>query len=102
MAKLVVIYKQPADAKAFDDHYFGTHVPLVRKVPGLVRCEVTDGAIKSPTGASPYHLMATLEFASMDDLQKGLGSPEGRATAKDLAHFAQAGVEMMIVETKTV
>ena len=33
MAKLVALYKKPADAAAFDAYYFGTHVPIAKKVP---------------------------------------------------------------------
>jgi hypothetical protein len=25
---MVVVWQRPADTKAFDEHYFGTHVPL--------------------------------------------------------------------------
>ena len=28
MAKLIALYKKPADAQAFDTYYYGTHVPL--------------------------------------------------------------------------
>ncbi len=102
MAKLVVLYKKPADAAAFDDYYFKTHVPLANKIPGLKRYEVSAGPIASPAGDSPYHLVATLEFDSMGALQQALGSPEGAAAAGDLANFAQAGVEMLMFDTKEV
>ena len=45
MARMVVIYKQPADASAFDAHYFGVHVPLAKQLPGLRRYEVSRGPI---------------------------------------------------------
>lgn len=102
MAKLVVLYRKPADAAAFDDYYFKTHVPLAKRVPGLRRYEVNAAPVTSPTGISPYHLVATLEFDSMSALQRALGSNEGAAAAGDLAHFAQAGVEMLMFDTKEV
>ena len=34
-AELIVMYKTPKDAAAFDKHYFATHVPLAKKMPGL-------------------------------------------------------------------
>jgi uncharacterized protein (TIGR02118 family) len=34
MARLVVLYKTPRDAAAFDKHYFDRHVPLAKKIPG--------------------------------------------------------------------
>ena len=102
MAKLVVLYKKPADAAAFDDYYFNKHVPLAHKIPGLKRYEVNSAPITSPGGTSPYHLIATLEFDSMGALQQALGSSEGTAAAGDLANFAQAGVEMLMFDTKEV
>jgi hypothetical protein len=34
MAQLVVLYKTPKNADAFDKYYFATHVPLAKKLPG--------------------------------------------------------------------
>ncbi len=98
MAKVLVLYKNPADAKAFDDHYAATHVPLAKKIPGLVRYELSTGL----RPGAPYYLVATLEFASMADLKAGMGSPEGKAAAADLPNFAQAGVDLLMFDTKTV
>lgn len=102
MAKLVAMYKKPADAAAFDAHYFSTHVPQAKTVPGLRRYEVSTGPVASPAGESPYHLIAILGFDSLAAIHAGLGSPEGQATAGDLANFAQAGVELLMFDTKEV
>ena len=102
MAKLIVLYKEPADPKAFDDYYFSKHVPIAKKIPGLKGYEVNQGPVGSPMGASPYHLIATLEFASMADLQQAMGSAEGQVAAADVPNFASGGVEMIVFDTKTV
>ena len=102
MAKLVVLYRKAADPVAFRTHYLGTHVLIAKKMPGLVDYEVSDGPVGAPRGESPYELVATLTFASMDALKQGLGSPEGRAAAADVPNFAQAGVEMLVFDTQTV
>lgn len=102
MARLVVLYKKPADAAAFDAYYFSTHVPKAKKVPGLRRYDVSSGPVGSPQGESAYHLIAVLEFDSLAALQAGLGSPEGKATGADLANFAQAGVELLMFDSKQV
>jgi uncharacterized protein (TIGR02118 family) len=39
MVKLVVGYGQPDDPARFDEHYVGTHIPLVNKIPNLRRFE---------------------------------------------------------------
>lgn len=102
MAKLIALYRKPANAAAFDAHYFSTHVPLAKKIAGLRRYEVSAGAVTTPQGDSPYHLAAILSFDSAAALQQALNSPEGRATAGDLANFAQAGVELLVFDSKDV
>ncbi|MDE1179136.1 EthD family reductase [Paraburkholderia sp.] len=102
MAKLVVLYKNPSDPNAFDDHYFTTHVQLAKKLPGLERYEVSAGPIKPVGGQSEYYLIATLHFASTDAIAQALNSPAGKAAAADLGNFAQAGAELLMFETKDV
>jgi uncharacterized protein (TIGR02118 family) len=102
VAKLVALYKKPVDAAAFDAYYFATHVPLAKKVPGLRRYEVSAGPVAAAQGDSPYHLAAILSFDSADAIQRGMGSPQGQAAAGDLANFAQAGVDLLIFESKDV
>jgi uncharacterized protein (TIGR02118 family) len=82
MVKTVVLYKEPADKEAFDSYYFANHVPLVEKIPGLVKCEVSKSV-----GKAPYYLMAELYFNSFDDMKAGFGTDEGKATQADLPNF---------------
>jgi uncharacterized protein (TIGR02118 family) len=102
MARLVVLYKTPKNAEAFDKHYASTHIPLAKKVPGLKKYDVSQGAIGTPAGPSGIHLVATLYFDSMDALKAGLSSPEGQAAAGDLANFADGGVDLYMFDTKDV
>jgi uncharacterized protein (TIGR02118 family) len=53
-------------------------------------------------GDSAYHLAAILTFDAMADLQRALQSDAGRATAADLGNFAQAGVDLLLFESKDV
>jgi uncharacterized protein (TIGR02118 family) len=102
MAKLVVLYKNPKSAEAFNKHYASTHIPLAKKIPGLKKYDVSQGAVGAPTGPSGIHLVATLYFDSLDALQAGLASPEGKAAAGDLANFADGGVDLYFFDTKDV
>lgn len=102
MAKLVALYKKPLNAAAFNAYYFATHVPIAKKISGLRRYEVSAGPVGTPQGESPYHLAAVLSFDSLDAIKRGLSSPEGQAVAGDLANFAQAGVELLVFESKDV
>jgi len=96
------LYKRPASTEAFDKYYFATHVPIAKKIAGLVRYEISTGPVGTPQGPSPYHLVAILSFDSIAAVQQALASPEGQATAADLANFAQTGVDLLICDTKDI
>jgi uncharacterized protein (TIGR02118 family) len=38
MHKMVVLYPMPADPDHFRDYYVTNHLPLVRRLPGLLAC----------------------------------------------------------------
>jgi uncharacterized protein (TIGR02118 family) len=90
MAKMVVIYKHPANPEAFDEHYFGVHIPLAKKLPGLRKYEVSRGPIVNPRGASDAYLVGTLHFDDMQAIQHAFASPEGEACALDVPKYAPA------------
>lgn len=99
MAKLIALYKMPADIKAFDEHYYQRHVPLAKKIQGLRKYEVSKGPIMTPQGESVLHLVAILSFDSMAAIEEALASPEGAAAAADLANFAEAGVDLLFSDS---
>lgn len=97
MVKLIVLYGPPSDPEAFDAHYFGTHVPLAEKIPGVKGFSVSKlGAIDS--SASPYYLLAELSFDSSESMQAALATAEGQAAAGDIANFATGGVTMLVAD----
>jgi uncharacterized protein (TIGR02118 family) len=100
MAKVLVMYKKPKSAEAFDKHYASVHIPLAKKIPGLKGYDISRGSVATPAGASDIHLVATLHFDSMDTLKAGLGSAEGKAAAGDLANFADGGADLYFFDTK--
>jgi uncharacterized protein (TIGR02118 family) len=58
--------------------------------------------VMTPQGPSSLHLIAFLEFDSADAIQAALASPVGGEVADDLRNFAEAGVELLIVDTKEI
>jgi uncharacterized protein (TIGR02118 family) len=54
MARLVVMYRTPKGAGAFDKYYFETHVPIAKKIPGLRKYEVSQGPVATPAGPSGF------------------------------------------------
>ncbi|MCS3731095.1 MULTISPECIES: EthD family reductase [Bradyrhizobium] len=102
MAELVVLYKTPKDAAAFDKHYAETHIPLAKKLPGLKKYAVSTGPVGSPAGPSGIHLVAILTFNSVADIQAAFGSEAGKAAAGDVPKFASGGADLLIFDTKEV
>lgn len=48
MYRVTIVYNQPADPAAFDEHYSSKHLPLVQQIPSVKRfaagkCESLDG-----------------------------------------------------------
>ena len=95
MIKLTVLYEQPTDAAAFEHYYANTHLPLVGKMSGFERAELTK-FLDAPDGekAARYR-MAEFWFANIEAMKTTMGSPEGQATAADLANFATGGVTLL-------
>ena len=102
MAQVIALYKKPADAAAFDAYYHGTHVPLAKTIPGLRRYDISTGPVAGIAGDPGLHLVAMLTFDSMVAIGAALASPEGQATAADLGNFSQAGVDLLMFDTRTV
>lgn len=102
MARLVALYRTPADPAAFDAYYHGTHLPLAKTIPGLMGYDISKGPVAGMGGETGLHLVATLHFASMAAIGAAMPSPQGQATAADLANFAGAGVEVLMFETVAV
>jgi uncharacterized protein (TIGR02118 family) len=102
MAKLLVLYHPPTDPAAFDTYYVDIHIPLVKQLPGLRSYTINAGPLASPAGTAPYYLVAELTFDSLPHLQAALGSAEGQAAVADLGNFAQAGVTILMYETREV
>ena len=104
MARLVVIYKKPVDVKAFEKHYFETHIPLAKKIPGLRKYEISNGPITVIAGPPDAYLIGTLYFDDLDAIQKAFASPEGQAVAADRRLYApdDSGVQSFVFDNREV
>jgi uncharacterized protein (TIGR02118 family) len=103
MAKMIVIYKHPANCQAFDEHYSGVHIPLAKKLPGLRKYEASRGPIVNPRGASDVYLVGTLHFDDLQAIQRAFASPEGIACALDVPKYAPPeDVQMFLFDDRAV
>jgi len=95
MIKLTVLYGHPADPEIFENYYSDIHLPLVAKMTGFEKAELTK-FLNAPDGAmAAYYRMAEFWFVNVEALQTTMGSPEGEATAADLTNFATGGVTLL-------
>lgn len=94
MYRVTIVYNNPADTAAFDDHYENKHLALVKKIPNVQRfasgkCESLDG---NPPAA---YALAQLYFENRDAAGAAFGSAEGQAAASDVANFASGGMSLL-------
>ena len=97
MVKLVALYRRPADVDAFEQHYREIHAPLAKKMPGLKKLEISRFT-GSPGGEPKFYMMAELYFDDKEAMKAALGSPEGKAAAKDVMGFAGDVIHMMFAD----
>jgi uncharacterized protein (TIGR02118 family) len=98
MVKMTVLYGPPTDPAAFEEYYANTHLPLAGKMPNVKRFEASR-VVATPDGSEPpYYRMAEVWFASHEDLQATVNSPEGQATVEDIGNFATGGATAIIAE----
>lgn len=102
MARMIAIYQTPKDLDAFDKHYFEVHIPLAKKLPGLIKYDVGRSPIISTTGHSNVYCIGTLHFESMDALKNAFASPEGQACAADRKILAPGYDDVQIYIFDTV
>ncbi|MEH3052593.1 MAG: EthD family reductase [Patulibacter minatonensis] len=97
-ARMIVMYRPPADPAAFDRHYQKTHVPLAKQLPGLRSYEVARGPVTVAGG--PFHLVGTLEFDDLAAIQAAFASEIGQACAADRRLLAPGDDDVVMVLTE--
>lgn len=79
-AYLVYYEGRPHDEDEFNRHYRETHLPIVRRFPGVQSIEVLRGT-GSPDDV--LYMLVILRWDSWEDLQAALASPARAAAAAD-------------------
>lgn len=102
MVRLTALYGHPNDPAAFDKYYYGTHIPLAKKMTGLKgwtigKCEAT--AAETPPA---YYMIVGLYADTREDMESILASPAGQATVDDVANFATGGATFIYNEEEVL
>ena len=72
------LYRTPEDPAAFEQHYFGSHVPLVERTPGLLENRV-HRVTRQFVGEPAWFLLAELVFESPEAMKQAFRSEDGLA-----------------------
>ena len=94
--RLIALYRQPPDPQAFDQAYFGTHLPLLAQVPGLQRTVVS--RFTRTVMGDGFYMMAEMTFPDESTLKTAMRSPQMGVAVANLATFADGLVTLMFAE----
>jgi len=101
MIRLSVLYPATLGTTFNWDYYQNQHLVLVRKLLpplGMIKAEVDRGLGGFPPGSSaPYHAIAHLFFAKMDDLQRTMDATAAELMA-DIPNYTNSQPVLQISE----
>ena len=94
--RLIALYRQPPDPQAFDQAYFGSHLPLIAKVPGLQQTVVS--RFTRTIMGDGFYMMAEMSFPDEASLKSAMRSPQMGEAGTNLATFADGLVTLMFAK----
>lgn len=100
MVKLIALYRTPPDPGAFDRFYRDTHLPQVRKWPGLRRVELARVTGVPGGGGTPYYIITEMYFDDQEAVRAALRAPEARAAGDELQRFAPGLVTLLYAQVE--
>jgi uncharacterized protein (TIGR02118 family) len=101
MVRLLVLYGTPEDPEAFDRYYNEVHIPLAKRLPGLLRYTVSRD-ISVARGGKEFYLVAELDWENLRAMQAAMASEIGKETTADVPKFAPTGVTTVTYEVAEV
>ncbi|WP_245631900.1 EthD family reductase [Alicyclobacillus ferrooxydans] len=94
---MTALFERPTDVDAFLEHYENTHLPIVRRLPGLIRVDVCKLYTMTGEPADPF-LMTDMVFSDREQLLLALRSKDGRDSGRDAADMAGTHVKVFFSE----
>jgi len=101
MVRLLVLYNTPENPEAFDRHYNEIHIPLAKRLPGLLRYTVSRN-ISVARGGKEFYLVAELDWENPEAMRAAMASEIGKETTADVPKFAPNGVTTVSYEVAEV
>ncbi len=99
--KLTVVYDNPTDPVAFEEHYKTVHMSLAGKVKGIKRVELAKVFPKEDGTPTPAYRTADLYFDDYESACAVVGTPEGQALLQDAATMGTGGVRFLLSAIET-
>ncbi len=99
--KLTVVYDNPKDPAAFEQHYKNVHVPLAGKVQGVRRAELAKVFPKEDGSPTPAYRVAELYFDDYDAAVAAVNTPEGQALIADAQQLGAGGVKLLLCDIES-
>lgn len=96
MIRLVALNRRPDDVRGILNHYHDVHMPLAKKMPHLIKAEVSEGT-GSPMAEPPFFYVAQSGFPDKARFDEAKRWPENRPAGKDLMSFARDLVTLTVV-----
>lgn len=94
MHRLLVTYPAPEDPNGFLKYYAEHHVPLARRLPGLLGCRWMQPKALGPE-APQHFVLFEADFESESAMFDALGSPTGAEVAADVPNYSPRGASLM-------
>ena len=97
IAKLIVMYPQPADRAAFEKVYAEEHVPLaVKNLVGKTKIIATK-VLSAPQGIPRFYRIVEVHFPSMAVLASCADSQGGKETLDHAVQISSGGPPVIMV-----
>jgi|SRR5579863_6270571 uncharacterized protein (TIGR02118 family) len=97
IAKLTVIYPQPADVEVFEKHYKEERVPkAVKNFAGKTKIVATK-VVAAPQGKPAFYRIAEIYFPSRAALDESLGTAGAQETAAHAVSISSGGPPIFLI-----
>ncbi len=101
--RIVSLHRKPADEARYLEYYNDSHMPIVQRVPGVLKIRVGMVNGLRTGGEAPYWLVSEVHFADQEALDAAHASDEMKEAIDDLPNFTVEGqVTIMFCGTEDV
>ncbi|WCK56336.1 EthD family reductase [Aneurinibacillus sp. Ricciae_BoGa-3] len=86
MTKITVLLPKPDDQAAFEEYYFGIHLPLVEKLPNVKDVSIMR-SFEVHNFDIELYFVVQFGFENRELMNESLQSPEGQALYADVSNL---------------